>query len=660
MFSSVINYLRRTRVAVSGTSSTPTDLPQHSTATAPNASTLLSQGNAAIRDQKFAEAVEFYKKSIAAAGDTSSGYIGLGFALLQLGKFEAAIGPLKTAITLDPRSADGFFMLGKAYAELGATDDAEMAWTTAHALAPALEEIYYDFCLLLFNQGKLGRAQALIEEGIRNHPRNANLQFYLGNLLAERAQYAAAVDAYQKAVMLEPNSAHFLSNLGNSLMQIGSIDQAVEVMERASSLAPDEASFLSNYLLGIQYSMRLSRTEKFAAHLEFSKRFEAPLRKEWGSYRNELAPHKKLKIGYVSGDFRNHSLAFFIEPVIRNHDRSKFEIHCYYSYPIHDEVSERIRRQADYWTNCSGLSDAELAKNVRTDQIDILIDLSGHTGRNRLLTFARKPAPIQMTWLGYQASTGLSAIDFRITEESLDPTGTSEIFHSERLLRLPSSGTFSPSPDSPPVNGLPVLEGNPFTFGCLNNPSKISDEIIALWAEVLRRTPRSRLMIGNSTPDFANMLTAKFRTHGVGESRVVFQPKVSLKEYLELHHKIDLALDTYPYNGGTTTFHSLWMGVPIIALHGDTALSKVGASAMHGLGFPDFCADTKQDYVERAIYFFSHPEKLIVVRRALREKMASITNALAIQVTASLEDALQKCWLEYCQRPAEMPFEVEP
>lgn len=659
MFSSVINYLRRIRATVGGASSTPLDPTQHPTVAAPGASTFLSQGNAAIRDQKFAEAAELYKKSIAASATTPSGYIGLGFALLQLGKFEAAIDPLKTAITLDPRSADGFFMLGKAHAELGAIDPAEKAWTTAHALAPALEEIYCDFCLLLFNQGKVSRAQALIEEGIRNYPQNANFHFYLGNLLAERAEYAAAVDAYQKAVILEPNSAHFLSNLGNSLMQVGNIDQAVEAMEKASSLAPDEASFLSNYLLGIQYSTRLSRGEKFAAHLEFSKRFEAPLRKEWGNYRNDFTSRRRLKIGYISGDFRNHSLAFFIEPIIKNHDRSKFEIHCYYSYPVHDEVSERIKRLADHWTNCSGVSDAELAKNVRADQIDVLIDLSGHTGRNRLLTFARKPAPIQMTWLGYQASTGLSAIDFRITEESLDPTGTSEVFHSERLIRLPSSGTFSPSPDSPPVNGLPVLDGNLFTFGCLNNPSKISDEIIPLWAEILRRSPQSRLMIGNSTPDFADMLAAKFRAHDVDESRVVFQPKVSLKEYLELHHKIDLALDTFPYNGGTTTFHSLWMGVPIVALHGDTALSKVGTSAMRGIGFPDFCADTKQDYVERAIYFFSHPEKLVDVRQALRENMASITDALAIQVTTSLEDALQKCWTEYCQKSEQMPLELE-
>lgn len=659
MLSSVLEYLRKRRTTVSGKISPPSRPAQPSTTATADASALRSEGNAAVRDQKFAEAADLYKKSIAADATHPSGHIGLGFALLQLGEFEAAIGPLMAAVALDPQSADGFYMLGKAHVELGAIDAAEVAWTTAHALAPALEEIYCDFCLLLFNQGKADRAKTLIEEGILKYPRNADFHFYLGNLLAERADYAAAVSAYQKAVALVPDSSHFLSNLGSSLMQIGSIDQAVESIGRAFSLAPDEPSILSNYLLSIQYSTRLSRMEKFEAHLEFSRRFEAPLKENWGNYGNDLAPQRKLKIGYVSGDFRNHSLAFFIEPIIKNHDRLKFEIFCYYAHPVHDEVSERIRNLADHWVNCSGTSDADLAKKIRADQIDVLIDLSGHTGRNRLLTFARKPAPIQMTWLGYQASTGLSAIDFRITEESLDPTGTSEAFHSEKLLRLPSSGTFSPSPDSPSVNALPVLRSRLFTFGCLNNPSKISDENVFLWAEILKQNSASRLMIGNATADLTAILAAKFNAHGVGDSRLVFQPKVSLKKYLELHQQIDLALDTFPYNGGTTTFHSLWMGVPIVALQGDTALSKVGVSAMQALGFPDFCAETQQGYVDRALHFSRHPEELISVRQSLREKMTSLTNVLALQVTDYLENSLQKCWAEYCQKSSNSPLKAE-
>lgn len=658
MLSSIINYLRKTRGTGGGKPSLPRQRPSAEATVA--AAAFLSQGNAAIEDQKFAEAAELYRKSTAVKATDPSGYIGLGFALLHLRKFEAAIEALKTATTLDSKSADGFYMLGKAHAALGAIDAAERAWTIAHALAPALEEIYCEFCLLLFNQGKIDRAQALIEKGICNYPQNAEFHFYLGNLFAERADYAAAVGAYQKAVALIPDSPHLLSSLGSSLMQIGNIDQAVEAIRKASLLAPDVPQILSNYLLSIQYSKELSRKEKFEAHLEFSKRFETSLKDGWGGYTNELNPRRRLKIGYVSGDFRYHSLAFFIEPILRNHDRSGFEIYCYYSHPVHDAISDRIRALADHWFACSKVPDDELAKRIRADKIDILIDLSGHTGHNRLLTFARKPAPIQMTWLGYQASTGLAAIDFRITEESLDPSGTTEAFHSEQLLRLPSSGTFSPWPDSPPVNSLPVLEGAPFTFGCLNNPSKISNEVIPLWAEILRKNSASRLMIGNSTPDLSEALIEKFQGHGVDGDRIIFHSKVPLGEYLELHHQIDLALDTFPYNGGTTTFHSLWMGVPIIALHGDTALSKVGTAAMLGLDLPDFCADTQQEYVDRALHFSTHLEKLNSVRQSLREKMTSVTNSQAVRVTTFLEDALQKCWVEHCQKSTAIQLQIEP
>ena len=658
MFSSVINYLKRTPAAAGPTAPKPPSVPTRASAAA-DAAILRSHANTAIRDQKFSEAAALFEQSIADDANNSSGYIGLGFALLQLGKFEAAIEVLKKAIALDPKSADGFYMLGKAHAELGASEAAEKAWTTAHALDPALEEIYCDFCFLLFNQGKIDRAQALIEKAILTFPQNGDFHFYLGNLLAERADYAAAVHSYQQAVALTPDSPHLLSSLGSSLMQIGSVDQAIEILEKAVSLAPDVPPILSNYLLSIQYSNKLSRTEKFEAHLEFSYRFEIPQRDKWGNYKNDLTSSRKLKIGYISGDFRHHSLSFFIEPIIKNHDRSEFEIHCYYSHPSHDETSERIRKLADHWIPCSRLTDDQLANRIRGDRIDILIDLSGHTGHNRLLTFARKPAPIQMTWLGYQATTGLSAIDYRITEESLDPIGTTEAFHSERLLRLPSSGTFNPSPDSPPVNRLPVLDGRPFTFGCLNNPSKISEENIYLWAEILKSSSNARLMIGNATPDLARILVEKFHAHGVDGGRLVFHPKVPMGKYLELHHQIDLALDTFPYNGGTTTFHSLWMGVPIVALHGDTALSKVGASVMSGLGLPNFCARTQQDYLAKAVHFSTHPEELDNVRRSLREKMTHLTQTLALQVTTSLEDALRACWREHCEKSAATPLPIK-
>lgn len=617
-------------------------------------------GNAALQDGNYAEAARHYSAHAGREPQSASGYIGLGYAQLQLAHFEQAAATLQKAVALDPRSGDGFYMLGQAHLSLGEAQGALRAWARAHELAPRLEHLYCDYCLLLFNHGRAPQARALMEAGIEHFPANADFKFYLGNLLAEAGDYAGAAAAYREAVALSPDTPHLLSSYATALMQIGERNQAVDVLERAIALAPDDAAIFSNYLMCIQYGSSLTREAKYQAACDFSDRFEKPLMQEWVRHPNDDAASRRLRVGYVSGDFRNHSLANFIEPILRHHDKSRFELFCYYSYPGADETTQRIAGLADHWVTCHGMSDADLADRIRADQIDILVDLSGHTGQNRLLAFARKPAPVQMTWLGYQATTGLKAMDYRVTEASLDPIGTSEQFHSEKLLRLPSSGTFSPSPESPPVNSLPSLAGKPFTFACLNNPTKITDEALDLWSDILKRAPNARLMLGNATPPLIERLTHRFEGHGVDPARLVFRPKVGLADYLLMHHDVDLALDTFPYNGGTTTFHSAWMGVPLIALAGDTALSKVGVAIMQGVGLTQFCADSAARYVEQAVYFYEHPEELQVVRSELRGRLADLVGRLAVEVTASLENAMESCWREHCARmtsarPTAMP-----
>lgn len=610
----------------------------------------LRLGHAAVQRDDYAQAVEHYKQSVALEPGRSSGYIGLGYALLQLARFPEAIEALKKAVAIDPKSGDGFYMLGQCFLSTHQPQAAMQAWRQAHTLAPELEHLYCDFCLLLFNHARAGEARALMETGIERFPANAEFKFYLGNLLAESGEYARAVIEYQSATALNPESPHLLASYATALMQTGARDLAAKVLKKALALAPLEATIFSNYLLCIQYDTTLSREEKFRVAQAFSERFETPLKSQWGNYRRDTADGRKLRVGYVSGDLRNHALANFIEPILARHDKSRFEIHCYYSYPVVDQVTQRLARLADHWVSCHGMPDEALATRIRADGIDILIDLSGHTGHNRLLTFARKPAPVQMTWLGYQATTGLQAMDYRITEEVLDPSGTTEQFHSEQLIRLPSSGTFSPAPESPSVNALPALSGQPFTFGCLNNPTKITDEAVALWAAILRRSPHARLMLGNATPSLVERLSAQFLQSGVDPSRLVFHPKVGLVDYLRLHHQVDVALDTFPYNGGTTTFHSLWMGVPLITLDGDTALSKVGAAIMRGMSLPQFCAETEQQYVERAVHFYEHPAEVSEVRQQLRGRLDAVTTQLAVDVTASLEAAMQSAWRDYCDR----------
>jgi protein O-GlcNAc transferase len=610
---------------------------------------VLASANAAIGRQDFLVAADTLTPLSSAGSTNPDLYVSYAYALLNLGQFAQAKTALQAAIALAPKNADAHYMLGKACAELGEPEEAELAWTACYEISQTIEALYCDFCLLLFSRGKIEQAVSLMTAGVKRYPLNADIHFFLGNLQAERANFEEAVAAYQQSLALGSSSEHLLSNYGNALRQTGDLALAIEMAKRALQIAPGCASIFSNYLLGIQYSPLFTKEQKFAAHLDYAKSFETPVLAHWGHYKNDISRKRKLRIGYVSGDFRNHSLIFFIVPILANHDKSKFEVYGYYACPLPDADTLRVKNLCDEWIACHDLSDDALEARIRADEIDILIDLSGHTGHNRLLTFARKPAPVQMTWLGYQATTGLSAIDFRITEEALDPIGESEAFHSEKLLRLPSSGTFSPSPESPQVNPLPALTSSTFTFACLNNPSKISDDAIALWSEILHRSPSARLLIGHATPALIKTLTDQFASHNIPPNRIAFQPKLGMKEYLQLHHEIDLALDTFPYNGGTTTFHSLWMGVPVLALEGDTALSKVGATIMSGLGLPQFCCLTRQSYVDQAVYFASRQPELAAVRLSLREQMAVLTDCLATEVTLYIESAFENCWSEFVQ-----------
>jgi protein O-GlcNAc transferase len=609
---------------------------------------LLKQGHAEVGRENYAQATEFYGRAAALDASSSGARIGLGFALMELRQYDAAAESLENAVSLNPASVDGHYMLGKVCIELQRPEAARSHWRRAHELSPAFEHLYGAYCHLLFKLGDLNEAKAVISTGIAAHPGNASLPFFLGNVHSEKGDFQAAADAYQKARALGLNTPELLSNLANALRHLGHLEQALAMSREAELAQPNDASIVSNYLFTMQYSSHFSKQEKFAEHVAFAERFEQPLTQQWGNYSNERSTTRRLRIGYVSGDFRHHSLAFFFEPILAHHDHSKYEIFCFYAHPVEDAATARFKKLATHWVACSAMSDDELASTIRSLSIDVLIDLSGHTAHNRLLTFARKPAPIQMTWLGYQSTTGLRAIDYRITDEALDPTGTSEHLHSERLLRLPASGTFMGLPGGPAVNELPALRGRPFTFGCLNNPSKITDEVIALWARILGEVASARLLIGNATPALVERVTSMLGKHGVGGDRLLFRPKMSLTEYLALHGEVDVALDTFPYNGGTTSFHSLWMGVPVIALQGQTSLSNVGVTLMRGVGLGEFCAATTDEYVARAVYFSTHLAELATIRGGLREKMTTMGNGLSHDVTRYLEDAYSRCWAEHC------------
>lgn len=366
---------------------------------------------------------------------------------------------------------------------------------------------------------------------------------------------------------------------------------------------------------------------------------------------NSPEPERRLRIGYVSGDFRHHSVAQFFEPVLARHDRGGFEIFCYYNLFRVDDTTERLRRRADCWREITSLSDEAVADLVGRDGIDILVDLSGHTKYNRLLAFARKPAPVQAAWLGYLNTTGLDAIDYRITDRHASPEGLLDAFHSERLLRLPDSQwCYRPPLDCPEVTDPPTMHGGPVTFGAFSGLAKIGPQVVALWCRLLERLPDARLLVaGLGLGSIRDEYLSRFASRGVAPERVDLREFQSFWDYLAMHEAADVMLDTFPYTGGTTTCHALWMGVPVVTLVGDSAPSRGGASLLKAVGLDELVVDTPLQYLDTASSLAGDPERLATLRSGMRARMLASPLMDASRFTHHLEQAYRAMWRRWCE-----------
>lgn len=597
---------------------------------------------------EFAAAVASYRAALACRPDFAAAHGNLGLALQRQGKRDEAFASFRAALAFDPQSAEAHGGLGSALQEQGDLDAAISAYRQALALKPKSADTHYALALALQEQDELDEAADHHRRAIEFKPDFAEAHGNLGLVLQRQGKLDAAIDCYRQALAHKPDCAETHNNLGFPLQQQGRLEEAVASYRRALTIAPDYADAHSNLLLTMQY-MHYSPQERFAEHLRFAARFEAPRTASWAAHENIPAPAKRLRVGYVSGDFRDHAVAYFIEPILANHDKAGFAVFCYHNHTRHDGVSSRIAACADHWLPCRRLSDDQLAERIRADGIDILIDLSGHTAYNRLPTFARKPAPIQMTWIGYPATTGLTAMDYRLTEEDLDPTGMTEQYHTETLLRLPGGATFQPAPESPPVSTLPALSSTQLSLASLNNIVKLNREVVRLWARILKALPHANLILG-ATADARTRqrMLDMFGREGVAAERLILFPRLSIGDYLALHQHIDLALDPFPYNGGTTSCHSLWMGVPFVTLAGNSTASRYGVALMRGLGLPEFVAASADEYVDRVVAFAGDLPGLDRIRQSLRGRITANLNRDPLRLTRHLEDAYRAAWQKWC------------
>lgn len=597
--------------------------------------------------------------------------------LYQRGRLMDALGAAQVAAKLSPKNADAHHLLAAIYqaakqseeaaaeitialkldarnpmirftAGMIAADSGELAQAVSHyeaalTVKPDLVEARFNLGNTLRDLGRLDLAVEAFKKALAQRPKFLEALCNLGDLYRKRSEFGEAERCYRSALEIQPNAALIHSKRGLVLQRLSRLSEAVEAFQRAIELSPNDAHIHSNLLLASQYDPGLSREDLFARHRRFAACFEQDQAGEASSHQEWFWDGvRPLRIGYVSPDLRRHSVAQFAEPVIGGHDRSRFDVHVYYSNAFRDEVTERIQSKVAHWHDVSMLTDAALAQKIQADAIDILIDLSGHTAGHRLLVFVAKPAPIQVTWLGYPGTTGLSCIDYRLTDECLDPIGQSESMYSETLVRLPTYSQFDAPKQAVIAGPLPVQSAGFLTLACLNNTTKLNAKVLELWAQIMQVLPTSRLILGNANDQtWCDWVSQCFQSHGVDPQRVQFIGRLSLDDYLALHQTIDLALDPFPWNGGTTTMLSLWMGVPVVTLAGDRPAARLGVSSLAYAGVDGFVAQTLNEYVQRVEYWATHLDELAAVRASLREKMEEAGRRPTLNVVGAVERAYE-------------------
>jgi len=573
-----------------------------------------------------------------------------GFDLYEKGDDAKASVIFKKILSINPFHADALYLLGMIANKYG--DSVRAIELIKKAIASKDDEAFFHRSLgdIYLSHQNFVDASLCYECALKIEPDSVVTLLALGSSYESLRRFNDAENVFNHVISVDSSNFQAYTKRGEVYLDIGKADQAIADIKKAHTLRPSEQSIYSSYLFATNYSTQLSAKEIFSEHKKFDELYGYGRFGKLNCYVRDTVHTRKLRIGYVSPDFRLHAVSCFFEPVLTHHDRSNFEIFCYHLHQVKDEVSLRLKSIADHWVECSHLSDEALFEKIREDQIDILIDLAGHTSYSRLLVFARKPAPIQVTWLGYINTSGLSAIDYRIVDYYSDPVDIADQYHSEKLLRLPNSQwCYSKLDQSIDVSPLPMATSGLITFGSFNRFSKLSEKILTLWAKVLMKIKESKLHIVDVPDEQREATESFFIAHGVNLERLKLHGRLNYNDFVELHHLVDIALDAHPYSGATTTCDSLWMGVPTLTLTGETSISRSTSSIMQTLGLNDWASNTEDEFVENAIKKSSDVQKLSELRAGLRQRMQSSPLMDAALFTKNLEKAYREVWIEKCK-----------
>jgi protein O-GlcNAc transferase len=567
----------------------------------------------------------------------------LGLVLRETGELGAAIACFERALDAKPELFVVQHALARALEDHGELARAVGHYHAALALDPESIDAHYDLCDLLRRLGRVHGALVLGRRMLALAPDSAAGHVALGAALLDRGELDDATRVLRRAVELDAElaAAHFF--LGNALRERGELAEALARYRRASELAPDDAKSRSNLVYTLAFAAGVTARDILSEARTWAAR-HAPSRPS-ARHENARDPERRLRIGYVSPDFREHVQSFFTLPLFRHHAREAVETVCYASVERPDAVTDAIRASVGAWRDVLGLGDDAVAELVRRDRVDILVDLTMHMANGRLGVFARKPAPLAVSWLAYPGTTGLGAIDYRVTDPFLDPPDVPPDTYAEASLRLPETfWCYDPRATEPEPGELPAKERGFVTFGCLNAFPKVNAGVVELWARVLGAVARSRLVVLSPPGETRARLLETFARHGVASDRVTMVDRRPRAEYLAGYRAIDVCLDTFPYNGHTTSLDAFWMGVPVVTLVGDTVVGRAGLSQAMNLGLSELVATTPDDYVARAKALASDLEHLAELRRGLRRRLRESPLMNGERFARHLEAAFRTAW----------------
>jgi predicted O-linked N-acetylglucosamine transferase (SPINDLY family) len=615
-------------------------------------------GNALKSLSRLDDAVDSYNKAIVMNPDLAVAHNNLGNTFQELGQPDKAVASYRKALQIAPDYAEAHSNLADTFRELGRLDDAVASCHKSLAINPDNAEAHGNLGAALQGLNRLDEAIASYHRAIAINPGLYVVENNLGCILFKMGKLDEAVASYHKSLAINPDYAVAYNNLGNVLKEQGKLDDAVASYRKALTIKPEYSGAGRNLLYVMLNVPGLSPHELFTEHVRFSENHVRGIARPAEVLTNDPTPDRRLRIGYLSSDLRNHPVGSNVLPLLSLHDRAKFEIFCYADVLRPDAMTERFRSCVDHWRTIVGKPDPEVAGMVRADAIDVLVCLAGRYDSNRPLVCAHRAAPVQVSYHD-GATSGLEEMDYWLTDDFLHPPDTKEMF-TEELHRLPVFYQFPPIEEAPTVETLPAERAGFVTFGSFNNPAKVNEEVIRLWAKVLKSVPGSRLLLKyKNLYDQALLqgrVVERFAAFGVAQERVIFAASPdTFAGHLGRYGEMDIALDTFPYNGATTTFQALWMGVPVVSLAGETFISRAAGSILHHVGLGELAVDTPEAYVACARNLAGDLARLRTLRETLRERISTSPLCNAPANARRVESAFRDMWRTWCAEPRNIP-----